>query len=299
MEKLLHWSIANAQGDKEAIEKAGKPDPKLLEQLFGGGGQDDPTLMMENMKLVTNPEVDLENKLIAMDNFEMLIENLDNANNIENLKLWESIIKVLSYEEAELRSIALSIVGTAVQNNSQSQDNFLGHEGGLAKIITLAQNTEEPLDVRTKAFYALSNLVRNHPHMTKAFIDLNGLDIIAPVLKDETSKPKLKMRSVALLTAVLTSTNIDATIVNVLRKDGIIESAIDNIAKDNDLNIIDRVLDFLSQMISARVTFTPEELGKLGNAYSDIESLKDRLNEDNYQTVNTFCKLQFIKRMRK
>ncbi|CAB4255151.1 similar to Saccharomyces cerevisiae YBR101C FES1 Hsp70 (Ssa1p) nucleotide exchange factor [Maudiozyma barnettii] len=290
MEKLLHWSIANAQGDKEAIEKAGKPDPKLLEQLFGGGGQDDPTLMMENMKLVTNPEVDLENKLIAMDNFEMLIENLDNANNIENLKLWESIIKVLSYEEAELRSIALSIVGTAVQNNSQSQDNFLGHEGGLAKIITLAQNTEEPLDVRTKAFYALSNLVRNHPHMTKAFIDLNGLDIIAPVLKDETSKPKLKMRSVALLTAVLTSTNIDATIVNVLRKDGIIESAIDNIAKDNDLNIIDRVLDFLSQMISARVTFTPEELGKLGNAYSDIESLKDRLNEDNYQTVKYVLK---------
>ena len=114
MEKLLHWSIANAQGDKEAIEKAGKPDPKLLEQLFGGGGQDDPTLMMENMKLVTNPEVDLENKLIAMDNFEMLIENLDNANNIENLKLWESIIKVLSYEEAELRSIALSIVGLSL-----------------------------------------------------------------------------------------------------------------------------------------------------------------------------------------
>ncbi|SMN22818.1 similar to Saccharomyces cerevisiae YBR101C FES1 Hsp70 (Ssa1p) nucleotide exchange factor [Maudiozyma saulgeensis] len=285
MEKLLHWSIANSQGDKDAIEKAGKPDPKLLEQLFGGGGQDDPTLMVENMKLVTNPEVDLENKLIAMDNFEMLIENLDNANNIENLKLWESIIKVLSYEEAELRSIALSIVGTAVQNNSQSQDNFLGHEGGLAKIITLAQDRNEPLNVRTKAFYALSNLVRNHPHMTKAFIELNGLDIISPVLKDEAAKPKLKMRSFALLTAVLSSTNIDETIVKVLRKDDIIQSSIGNINKDNDINIIDRVLAFLSQLITARVTFTPEELENLSTAYGDIESLKDRLNEDDYQTV--------------
>lgn len=42
-----------------------------------------------------NPEVDLETKLVAFDNFEMLIENLDNANNIENLKLWEPLLDVL------------------------------------------------------------------------------------------------------------------------------------------------------------------------------------------------------------
>lgn len=285
MEKLLHWSIANAQGDKEAIEKAGKPDPKLLEQLFGGGGQDDPTLMVENMKLVTNPEVDIENKLIAMDNFEMLIENLDNANNIENLKLWDSIIKILSYEEAELRSIALSIVGTAVQNNSTSQDSFLGHEGGLAKIIDLAKDSNETLEVRTKAFYALSNLVRNHPHMTKAFIELNGLDVISPVLKDEKAQPKLKMRAIALLTAFLTSTNIDETIVGVFRRDGIISSSISQLTKDNNINIIDRVLAFLAQLISAGIKFSPEELEKLNLGYAEFENVKDRLNEDDYQTV--------------
>ncbi|GMM57632.1 Fes1 protein [Maudiozyma humilis] len=290
MEKLLHWSIANAQGDKEAMAKAGQPDPKLLEQLFGGGGQDDPTLMVENMKLITNPEVDLENKLIAMDNFEMLIENLDNANNIENLKLWESIIKVLSYEEAELRSIALSIIGTAVQNNSTSQDNFLGHEGGLAKIIDLARDSEEPLDVRAKAFYALSNLVRNHPHMTKAFIELNGLDVIAPVLKDEKAQPKLKMRAIALLTAFLTSTNIDETIVGVFRRDGIIESAISQLSSDNNINIIDRVLAFLAQLISAGIKFSPEELEKLNVGYAELESIKDRLNEDDFQTVKYVLK---------
>ncbi|KAG0656783.1 hsp70 nucleotide exchange factor fes1 [Maudiozyma exigua] len=290
MEKLLHWSIANSQGDKDAMQKAGQPDPKLLEQLFGGGGQDDPTLMVENMKLVTNPEVDIDNKLIAMDNFEMLIENLDNANNIENLKLWESIIKILSYEEAELRAIALSIVGTAVQNNSPAQDNFLSHEGGLATIITLAQDEKEPLDVRTKAFYALSNLVRNHPHMTKAFIELNGLDIIAPVLNDNNIKPKLKMRAFALLTAVLSSTNIDATIVKVLRKDNIIQSAIGNLTKDTDMNIVDRVLAFLSQLITAKVELLPEELSSLSQAYNEIETLKDRLNEDDYQTVKYVLK---------
>lgn len=285
MEKLLHWSIANSQGDKDAIKQAGQPDPKILEQLFSGGGQDDPTLMVENMKLVTNPDADLDNKIIAMENFEMLIENLDNANNIENLKLWDPILEILAYKEAELRSIALSIIGTSVQNNIPSQDSFITHENGLAKIIDLANDKNETFEVRTKAFYALSNLVRNHPKIAKVFVELNGLDTVAPVLNDNSVKPKLKMRAIALLTAFLTSTKIEENLVGTLRKDGIIESTIANLSKDNDINIIDRVLAFLSQLISAGVKFTAEELEKLTNGYHSIESVKDRLNEDDYLTV--------------
>lgn len=211
MEKLLHWSIANAQGDKEAIAKAGQPDPRLLQQLFGGAGSsgpDDPTLMKEQMEVIMNPDVELDIKLVAIDNFEMLIENLDNANNIENLKLWDPILKILEFEEDELVSQALSIIGTSVQNNTNSQDKFLKHENGLNKVIQLANDKSQSFEVRTKALYALSNLVRNHEHMATKFRELNGLDIIPPILNDPKAKTKLKMRAIALLTAFLTSTEI-------------------------------------------------------------------------------------------
>lgn len=170
MEKLLQWSIANSQGDKEAMARAGQPDPKLLQQLFGGGGPDDPTLMKESMAVIMNPEVDLETKLVAFDNFEMLIENLDNANNIENLKLWEPLLDVLvQTKDEELRAAALSIIGTAVQNNLDSQNNFMKYDNGLRSLIEIASDKTKPLDVRTKAFYALSNLIRNHKDISEKF----------------------------------------------------------------------------------------------------------------------------------
>lgn len=285
MEKILHWSIANAQGDKDAIKRAGELDPKLLQKLFGGGGPDDPTLMKEAMLVVTNVEADLENKLIAIDNFEMLIENLDNANNLENMKLWDPILDILEYEEKELRTAALSIIGTAVQNNTSSQESFIKYDRGLPSLIRLSSDTNEPVEVRIKAFYALSNLVRNQKEIGQRFFEANGLDIIAPALSDSKSTTKQKMRAVALLAAFLTSTSIDSSLIEVLRKDRIIESTIDCLDNETDLNVIDSVLNFLSQLISASITFNEKEMEKLRTGFQHIEQFKDRLNEDDYLAV--------------
>merc|ERR1712098_237458 len=110
------------------MEKIGKPDEKALAQLFGTGGPDEPTLMKQSIQVVENPEADLEAKEVALENFEMLIENLDNANNIENMKMWPSIIKLLNDDQPEpLRILATSIIAIAVQNNPKCQDDFLKH----------------------------------------------------------------------------------------------------------------------------------------------------------------------------
>lgn len=287
MEKLLHWSIAASQGDKDAVEKAGQPDPKLLQQLFGGGPtpMDDPKLMVENMKLIMSDEADLENKLISVDNFEMLIENLDNANNIENLKLWEPLFKVLDFNEQELVAGSLSIIGTAVQNNVNSQDNFLKYDGGLQKIIDLVNNKENSFNVRVKALYALSNLIRNHEKMCELFAKEDGLDLIAPILNDSTVKSKLKMRAIALVTAYISTVKIDNELIELLRKDGVIESVINALQVEDDINIIDRVLAFLAQLISNGIKFNETELKSLNIGFEKIQSLKDRLNEDDLLTV--------------
>lgn len=292
---MLHWSIANSQGDQQTRERVGQPDPKLLEQLFGTG-PDEPTLMKQSITVITNPEAELENKLTAFDNFEMLIENMDNANNIENLKLWSPLLQLLESPETELRTCALSCVGTASQNNVKTQDDFLKYDGGLQKIIKLAGDANEPTEVRTKALYALSNLIRNHTSSSEVFCKLQGLEVIPPIIQSTKVNKKMKMRAISLLSAFLTSTSINETLMDLLRKEGIVESTIDCLNVSSDVYIADRVLNILAQMVTAKVQFTDSEKQKLQTGMQSIEPEKDRLNEDDLQTVNNYYSVTFIKR---
>lgn len=67
-------------------------------------------------------DVSLDDKLVAFDNFEQLIESLDNANNMEPLGLWSPLVGLLTHREPDMRRMAAWCVGTAVQNNEKSQD---------------------------------------------------------------------------------------------------------------------------------------------------------------------------------
>lgn len=86
------------------------------------GGPSDADLMKESMAALLSDEVDLENKIVAFDNFEQLVENIDNANNMEPLGLWTPLVGLLQHKEADMRRMAAWCVGTAVQNNEKGQD---------------------------------------------------------------------------------------------------------------------------------------------------------------------------------
>lgn len=175
MNQLLKWSIENSADasadptsttDPKAERPSGRPiNASALNSLFGGPSDAD--LMKQSMAAILSPEITLENKFIAFDNFEQLIENLDNANNMENLGLWQPLVGLLGNDEAQLRMYAAWCVGTAVQNNEKSQSSLLAGDA----IPTLVKLSTEDSDeqVRRKAIYALSSEVRNYqPGLDKA-----------------------------------------------------------------------------------------------------------------------------------
>ncbi|KAK3169551.1 hypothetical protein OEA41_008935 [Lepraria neglecta] len=175
MNQLLKWSIENSASasadptsttDPKAERSSGRPiNADALNSLFGGPSDAD--LMKQSMAAILSLEITLENKLIAFDNFEQLIENLDNANNMENLGLWQPLVGLLGSDEAQLRMYAAWCVGTAVQNNEKSQSSLLAGDA----IPTLVKLSTEDSDeqVRRKAIYALSSEVRNYqPGLDKA-----------------------------------------------------------------------------------------------------------------------------------
>ena len=129
MNKLLKWSVQNSQQQNEddtttapaPTNEAGRNlTPDMINALFGGPSEAD--LMKAAMEVLHSDESDLENKLIAFDNFEQLIEGIDNANNLEPLGLWTPLVKLLQHEEADMRRYAAWCIGTAVQNNEKAQD---------------------------------------------------------------------------------------------------------------------------------------------------------------------------------
>ncbi|KAK0739806.1 Hsp70 nucleotide exchange factor [Apiosordaria backusii] len=167
---LLKWGIehsasSNPQNDPSAPSGSPAPaprsdlNPEILSALMGGPSDAD--LMKAAMEVLHDPTTTLENKLIAFDNFEQLIESLDNANNLENLSLWTPLLSLLSHEDPEIKKYAAWCVGTAVQNNAKSQERLLAM-GGLPKLVDLILHEGEDESVRKKAVYALSSAVRNY-----------------------------------------------------------------------------------------------------------------------------------------
>lgn len=131
------------------------------------GGPSDADLMKQAMTVIVHPEATLDDKTTAFDNLEQLIENLDNANNLQPLGLWQPLMQQLESPEADLRKMAAWCIGTAVQNNEKCQLRFLELEG-VPKVAKMALDDPDAA-ARRKAVYALSSTVRNfQPAMDEA-----------------------------------------------------------------------------------------------------------------------------------
>lgn len=161
LNQLLQWSIENSasQKDPNAPPTTRGLSEDALRQLLGGPSDAD--RMKGAMAAIVAPfdQVDLENKMVAWDNFEQLIEQIDNANNMESMGLWAPLIQQLGSEESEMRRMAAWCLSTAVQNNVKCQEMLL-QKGAIAPLAKLATE-DEVQAVRKKAVSALSSEVRN------------------------------------------------------------------------------------------------------------------------------------------
>ncbi|KAL5360916.1 Hsp70 nucleotide exchange factor fes1 [Aspergillus floccosus] len=163
MNKILKWSIQNSTDPSSEQNAAADATsrgltPEMMATLFGGPSDAD--LMKASMEALRSEEVDLENKLVAFDNFEQLIESIDNANNLEPLGLWTPLVELLRHEEADMRRMAAWCVGTAVQNNEKAQDKLVVLNA-LPTLVAMSTSDPNPA-ARKKAVYALSSAVRNY-----------------------------------------------------------------------------------------------------------------------------------------
>ncbi|KAF1967396.1 Fes1-domain-containing protein [Bimuria novae-zelandiae CBS 107.79] len=171
---LLKWGIENSEASRNDPNAPKNPntqlDPQTLQEILSGiSGPSDAEMMKRKMEVITQPNYTLDQKLQAFEDFEMLVQGIDNANNLEPLKLWMPLIEQLEHEEAELRKYAAWCAGTAVENNVKAQERLLVL-GALPTLVKLATEDDD-VSVRKKAVRALSCATRNYQPALDAVVD--------------------------------------------------------------------------------------------------------------------------------
>ncbi|CAE6368716.1 unnamed protein product [Rhizoctonia solani] len=126
MESLLKWSLENTPADEPHVpptaERMKELDPAIIDMILG---KSDAVVMKEKLAIAQDESREEDERVEALDDFEMLVEQIDNANNLENLKMWEPLIELIRSPVPGVQRHAIWIAGTAVQNNSAAQNDFL------------------------------------------------------------------------------------------------------------------------------------------------------------------------------
>ncbi|CDU25515.1 related to FES1-Hsp70 nucleotide exchange factor [Sporisorium scitamineum] len=209
-QELLKWGLAHSSNavtaasgpsveqisaDIEAGRRPDLADPRLYDAIMG---KSEAQMMREELSVAVDPTRDLSDRCTALDNFEMLIEQIDNANNITSMQMWAPLIGLLSASEPELQTVAAWIVGTAVQNNDKAQMAVLEYSP-VTSLLDLLQSGDA--EVRAKAMYALSGLLKHNPKAMDRFDKLDGWKVLKAALVDPNIG--LRRKTAFLINALL------------------------------------------------------------------------------------------------
>lgn len=173
-------SVAHVAADVAAGRRPDLADPGLYDAIMG---KSEAQMMQEELGVAVDPGRTEEDRCIALDNFEMLIEQVDNANNMEPLRMWPAVLALMdgAHATSQIQVAAAWIVGTAVQNNDKAQAAALTH-GALPRILALLQDLSQEA-VCSKAVYALSAMLKHYPAAVHQFTELRGWAMLRSLLE--------------------------------------------------------------------------------------------------------------------
>ncbi|WFD18960.1 hsp70 nucleotide exchange factor fes1 [Malassezia caprae] len=191
-------SVAQVAADVAAGRRPDLADPGLYEAIMG---KSEAQMMQEELAVATDASRATEDRCTALDNFEMLIEQVDNANNMAPMGMWPAVRSLLDADAPEIQSATAWVIGTAIQNNDKAQAAALEHDV-LAPLLTLLSSAHS--GVQNKCAYALSALLRHYPAAVAQFATAGGWAPLHRAL--ESDNLVLRRKVVFLLTQLVRQT---------------------------------------------------------------------------------------------
>lgn len=132
------------------------------------------------------------------------VGSIDYANDFNKLGGLSLFVPLLDMNITEIKIKACELFAEIVQNNPKAQSNAI--EAGLMPVFTHLLDADSDNNVRVKALYALSCLVRDNPEAQHRFdSELDGLSVLLRAVQTETPDHKLRIKASFLLTSLTSS----------------------------------------------------------------------------------------------
>jgi len=132
-----------------------------------------------------------DEKITALaEELQDMVEQIDQAMNLHKMGKLKVVINMLRGTNPVLRAHAASIIATCSQNNPQVQKVAI-EAGALAYATHLFVN-DPAVDVRVKAFWAMSCLIRNFTPGENLFAQNEGLYVACRGARDEDERIRTK-----------------------------------------------------------------------------------------------------------
>ncbi|KAG2054609.1 Fes1-domain-containing protein [Suillus hirtellus] len=202
MQSLLRWGIENSSPN-EAPPPTNKLDPGIIDHILG---KPDAQLMKEALTVGLDERQAEDDRLQALDDLEMLVQNIDNANDLTKLGIWQPLHNLLlaSTTSDALRMQTLWIIGTALQNNPAAQLAYFDLDPlpALLKSLSPSSNSAE---TRSRALYALSGLLKLNAAAVRKMSVADGWSALRMCLED--SEIRVRRKTTFLLNTLLLPTS--------------------------------------------------------------------------------------------
>ncbi|KAG1829275.1 armadillo-type protein [Suillus variegatus] len=202
MQSLLRWGVENSSPN-EAPPPTNKLDPGIIDHILG---KPDAQLMKEALTVGLDERQAEDDRLQALDDLEMLVQNIDNANDLTKLGIWKPLHNLLlaSTTSDALRMQTLWIIGTALQNNPAAQLAYFDLDPlpALLKSLSPSSNSAE---TRSRALYALSGLLKLNAAAVRKMSVADGWSALRMCLED--SEIRVRRKTTFLLNTLLLPTS--------------------------------------------------------------------------------------------
>jgi len=185
MENLLRWSIEQStqgNGQPAPPQPRRELDPGVIDAILG---RPDSELMKEALAVAVDETKDEDERIQALDDFEMLVEQIDNANNIAKMKMWEPLQRLLTSSTSTegVQTQTLWVIGTALQNNPSAQSSYLSLSP-MPTLLSFLDPSNKSGKLRSKAIYTLSGLLKHNSAAVRQFQDAGGWGVLKAALED-------------------------------------------------------------------------------------------------------------------
>lgn len=204
--------------------------------------------MKEHLKKLADPATSEDDKLAELDEMEMLVESVDNANALASIQGIPSILALFNDPSDEVKALAIWVIGTCAQNNGRFIAHLLRDEGVDALVTLLKTSTSAT--VLSRLVYALSGCVRSSEAAVAKAVTTNAFPELTTLFAKESSDLNLKRKIAFLFSGILLEHHAIPSLIDYLLESGLLETLGDSL-KLNDLDLTEKVFEVYDACFTA------------------------------------------------